>query len=148
MPDSPGLIHGTEYLLADRSTIRNTNWKQLPTSPYLSSNSVSTSISISISIYFILLAAMCIGYIHHFLYLLQFVSDLKYKKSVTRHFHQYFYLHLQLTHYRYRVVYRLQVRDMFIYSNKKNYFKKKGGGGRWSLQQNINILEQTVSCIT
>jgi len=26
--------------------------------------------------------------------------------------------------------------------------KKEGGGGCWSLHQNINILEQTVSCIT
>jgi len=37
-------IYGTEYLLADRSTIRNTSWKQLPTPPFLSSNSGSTSI--------------------------------------------------------------------------------------------------------
>jgi len=45
-----------------------------------------------------------------------------------RHFYQCFYLHLQLPHYRYRVVYRLEVRDMFTNSNKKNYFKKRGEG--------------------
>jgi len=44
-----------------------------------------------------------------------------------RHLYQYFYLHLQLTCYRYRMVYRLQVRDTLINSNKKNYFENNGG---------------------
>jgi len=63
------------------------------------------------------------------LQVLQFVGDLKYKKRVMRHFYQCFYLYLQLTRYRYSVVYRLQARDMFVNSNWKNYFKKRGEGG-------------------